>query len=1176
MDLSLILYESANLQEKTFDSIFGKIDRFNKLSYVRKRLNEKYINPSTFDVKFSLEEQQMVYYMVNNITDSLLENYLGSKYYNFYQNQLIEGLHIFKNLKQSAKNALNKTINFINDSGERISASFNMFIKFIQKIIEKGVKTVKELISLFFELIVKTKLNIQEFLSKIGVFEALEDVDITEDELKIEKPNSDILQATNKVFKTKGEQKFFLYLMDFIQNTQKDKQAVSELNESSLKDIIWSQSTGGPTWWIKIKRFIGRYTFGIRTKADVGNIGKKQLIKRALIGICVSCIGGLLISSTLVYAGAATWVYILVMIIWHSRSMVSCLTTRYVTKNRNDAFFPKFPNVKEFRVLKTITSSDGKKKRKVLYVPQTDKASLAFWVSFTLSILSIGTSAAIQAIPEFRNAVLSAYRFILKPLGYLNLSKVPLIGPWLSALQDNSHELNSTVNDIKNIDNQLNSGQDSIAVDENYLDGSNNDSGTTAMLDFNKTNSGFALDNEQLFPSDGSNSAFLGDDTKLVKDYTLKLKEAPIGTQKGTYQRIYDWIGSNKIQSPDFLYYSIDSRQPGLQIPWTRLNAKKMAEAIYKCIVNRWIEHGGSMESLPPSIRNGNIQLGLGNMGNDDVYEISGSAHHQGGVIKTLMITTKDGDPLNYACKDGTPLHDALLQDVKNIVIENTPGGVVSRKEFNVTDLINGTIPTPEETVEDAVSIEPIIITPNISFLKFPGNLGVILSSKPSDRLFQISKIDYIDLQELLGNENDENSLSHMINLHNEAVKQYKAAQKERYNRYTKTIKIYENQLKNHSQLSQNDIQTVNSTEDDVYDTKKERWNEDKIKTIKGYIKSIKNGQWKLNKLNQKYQEVQSKVLAFYTDDFYYIFKDRGYNNLEKYKDQVLFFIDPQTGRCQDVALYYKKRRQNPYYVKGLYAHLTFQCDDKQKLAKVLNLIGDTTLNGLREVNDAALHQQVFDYEQQKDKQVKVSIKPSYSGNTSENNPSLGNFSIDEFKDLINKDKKMTDFYSGQYADKTLLNKGAQNLTIKPKENNAAAFIENQIVPILEKLKNQILTDSRFAHIRKYIFDKNNNVIVSNVNVLAPYFMRYNSYDDLSKQEYDQKLKETLKTIEENSGENIYQNNEDVVASTELKNLIELIMQQYKNVYSTQGGLGSKSWIKRQEKKNDVGTLTGD
>lgn len=1157
--------------DSTIDSIFSKIERYQKMNYVRHSLNEKYLPNNSFDVAFTLNEQQLVYSVVADMQDSLLEKYLGPNYYNFYQQQFLNELKLFKKLKntvnavkQSSQKALDKTVDFMKKTGEQISVKFQMFINFLKKITEKGIKSVKQLIQFFFQLVVKTGLALRDFLDKIGVFKELEDVNPKDDGVK----NVDTI--SNKAFKSNGEKNFFMYLIDFINTTKGNKEEVKALNEdTNWKDVIWSQSTGGPTWWIKIKRFIGRYTFGIRTKEDVGNLGRKTVIKRMLFGVCVSVIGGLLISTTLVYVGAATWVYILVMAVWHSRALIRVFTTRYVTKKPDDPFFPKFPNLGAMQIVDTVNKKG--KTRKRIHIPDKDKEGLSFWLSLTMAIASVVSSGFIQANTfGIKDEIRKVYAAVLKPVGQA-LSGVPILGDWLNALnsQQELQDLQQASQDLQNNgtievnESDINNGQGAVDAP------STNNSGNLDVYNWNlnNTNSGLIIDNEDLFPSDGSDG-ILGEDTQPLKDAVLKYKETDLGTGKGLYNKAYEFVNTpaNKVQNPNDLYVLTDTRWFGHKPDFMDLNTDAFKKKFYEeVLLKAWMENGGG-DANPFPVDANDIEINTGTITNDAYYE---QTNHLAASMEILNIGAKDGTPLNVILPNGKSLHEVLPEYIQPIIHEAVDG--TDAQNVKVFDYTTGGHQIPETIVQEATNYTtPEIITPNLSFVKNPGNLGVILSSSVKDRMFQITDIRWIELSELFGDVEDKNSFASIIQQHNNAVKQFKKDTDKKYKLFKKTAQIYNNQIKYHTELSQEEINTANQAKEGTYNTATNKWDKNKIALIKSYVKEIESANNRIISFAQEYVKSANKVLVFYTDDFYYVFKKRGVDD-KKYKNQPVFFIDPQLGQGHDIAIYYKKRRQYPYYVKGLYARLIFHCDDKGKLANTLNCISEVTFSGLQSSQDNYLHN-VLDYSDPKN----ITVASSFTGNPDEKLANLGNFTLNEFIGLLNDEKNITNYYSGKYADNSLMTGTSKNLVHKYREQeNKQDWLNRNIIDIFNKhpeVKDLLLNNSKYAHLKKYIVNQNGDVDTQTLEPFTDYFMRSNTNDTLTKKEFDQEIKQVLDQINKNNNGELYSKHEERVVTTELKNFIELLLKYKKNVYAKQNGLDSKgkSWIDNQQNKNDI------
>ena len=155
---SLIANHGADI-----DSVFRKMNLYNK------RLVNQYINESEQDVLFSIEEQ----FTIRNMFLTICEEYEKSLCIEFCNENNID--IDFTLINESAKDFLNKIGQAVNQGSEKVVNGFKSLgekiqavKKFVNDILSKAIKTAKELVNKFLEMMLTLGIAFGELIKKLS------------------------------------------------------------------------------------------------------------------------------------------------------------------------------------------------------------------------------------------------------------------------------------------------------------------------------------------------------------------------------------------------------------------------------------------------------------------------------------------------------------------------------------------------------------------------------------------------------------------------------------------------------------------------------------------------------------------------------------------------------------------------------------------------------------------------------------------------------------------------------------------------------------------------------------------------------------------------------------------------------------------------------------------------
>ena len=155
---SLIVNHGADI-----DSVLRKMNLYNK------RLANPYINESEQDVLFSIEEQ----FTIRNMFLTICEEYEKSLCIEFCNENNID--IDFNLINESAKDFLNKIGQAVNQGSEKVVNGFKSLgekiqavKKFVNDILSKAIKTAKELVNKFLEMMLTLGIAFGELIKKLS------------------------------------------------------------------------------------------------------------------------------------------------------------------------------------------------------------------------------------------------------------------------------------------------------------------------------------------------------------------------------------------------------------------------------------------------------------------------------------------------------------------------------------------------------------------------------------------------------------------------------------------------------------------------------------------------------------------------------------------------------------------------------------------------------------------------------------------------------------------------------------------------------------------------------------------------------------------------------------------------------------------------------------------------
>lgn len=342
-DNSLILEHNVS----SFSLLMEKVNLYNRrLSYVQKN---KYISESqkhrySQDILLTKSEQdevkiflnEMLYHLTENFNEQIAalneaietgiinDNYLNESFNKYYEGLLNEGLMSW------AKDKVDAVKKWAKDSVDDLTDKYENVKEFLQKLIDKGIKSVKGFIENVGEIFAKLADKLNEGLRKLGVFKKDDDDEVQADDVKIQK-GVDIQE---------DEQNFFKHVMSYVKMALTDKKDVSkkliedQLNININDDELLDEGLIDTIANNKVVQFIFCY----------GKDKKISWWKSLLISVIGSLTIALVIPVFLEFIGAsaiAGTVCAVVAFIWNCRGIVKILLNRYVNWNHVDPFFDK-------------------------------------------------------------------------------------------------------------------------------------------------------------------------------------------------------------------------------------------------------------------------------------------------------------------------------------------------------------------------------------------------------------------------------------------------------------------------------------------------------------------------------------------------------------------------------------------------------------------------------------------------------------------------------------------------------------------------------------------------------------------------------------------------------------------------------------------------------------------
>lgn len=208
-----------------FLNVFNKIDIYNKNT---KFIAEGYTQYSNH-ITYTLNEQCVIGYVLENYMQNILLEYIGNS------NLVTEGLSLdkAKDLITSGKEKINELIErFKNAIPTEVLEAY----EFLIKVLNNGIKTVKDLLK-----------TIGKLLEKLGetVLESLEKLKLFNDEYCGKLPDSDIDTHDIIEFKNENQKKLIGFIINEVNEKVKEQQKENDVNEGKVGKTVAALGVAG-------------------------------------------------------------------------------------------------------------------------------------------------------------------------------------------------------------------------------------------------------------------------------------------------------------------------------------------------------------------------------------------------------------------------------------------------------------------------------------------------------------------------------------------------------------------------------------------------------------------------------------------------------------------------------------------------------------------------------------------------------------------------------------------------------------------------------------------------------------------------------------------------------------------------------------------------------------------